>query len=440
MESVKINIKSPTFIEDKTLECSLESSVQDLKLQIQKEWPTHPPPKDQRLVYAGKLMENGAILKEVLRLSDARDVNDAFTVHLVCRITSPPPSQVSTNLKASQNTNSQSSNESNLNENHLRRRPVTTISSENANQNGSNSNPWTAVYSQSQYQDQATMMNQMYANYMTQYMQYLQSVGALSHQWPSQVGPQTLTENETNQIANEARVAGVGAAAHPHVFNHVAAAAMAGAMAGGLPQEQPIQQAQQPQIEVNNNPDVAGGAGGDVAVDNNLAPNVVMNAGAGGIGAMEDDDELNGGQRDVLDWCYMLTRVLVLFSVVYFYSSLARFALAAGLGIIFYLYNNGFFGQREQPRVEADAVNEVRQVAGAAGDVNRGQGPEGQADGQVGQNGGQEQDGQEVRDGAAAEAVAAAIVEEQRPHFLNVMATFVTTFFTSLLPNDQPVL
>ena len=85
---------------------------------------------------------------------------------------------------------------------------------------------------------------------------------------------------------------------------------------------------------------------------------------------MEDEDDINGGQRDVLDWCYVATRVLVLFSVVYFYSSLARFALAAGLGIIFYLYNNGFFGQREQPRAEAEAVNEVRQVAGAAGDAN----------------------------------------------------------------------
>ena len=41
---------------------------------------------------------------------------------------------------------------------------------------------------------------------------------------------------------------------------------------------------------------------------------------------------------------------------------------------------------------------------------------------------------------AATEVVAAAIAEDQRPHFLNVMATFVTTFFTSLLPNDQPIL
>ena len=40
------------------------------------------------------------------------------------------------------------------------------------------------------------------------------------------------------------------------------------------------------------------------------------------MGAMEDEDDMNGGQRDVLDWCYVVTRVLVLFSVVYFYSSL----------------------------------------------------------------------------------------------------------------------
>merc|ERR1711894_572961 len=83
--------------------------------------------------------------------------------------------------------------------------------------------------------------------------------------------------------------------------------------------------------------------------------------------AMKNEDNMNGGQRDILDWCYVVTRVLVLFSVVYFYSSLARFALAAGLGIIFYLYNNGFFGQRDNNNEQNAAVNEVRQVAGAAG-------------------------------------------------------------------------
>merc|ERR1712214_166236 len=144
---------------------------------------------------------------------------------------------------------------------------------------------------------------------------------------------------------------------------------MAGAMAhggaGGLPQqEQPHQPAAAPVAAANPGVDVAAAVADAPVADNN---NFIMNAGAGGIGAMEDEDDINGGQRDVLDWCYVATRVLVLFSVVYFYSSLARFALAAGLGIIFYLYNNGFFGQRDNNNEQNAAVNEVRQVAGAAG-------------------------------------------------------------------------
>ena len=58
----------------------------------------------------------------------------------------------------------------------------------------------------------------------------------------------------------------------------------------------------------------------------------------------------------------------------------------------------------------------------------------------LGENENNDQQQQPNNDEAATEAVAAAIVEDQRPHFLNVMATFVTTFFTSLLPNDQPLL
>ena len=125
------------------------------------------------------------------------------------------------------------------------------------------------------------MMQQMYANYMTQYIQYLQSIGAMAH-WPASA-TQNLVEH-TNQIAEEARAAGVGAAP-PHVFNHVAAAAMAGAMAGGLPHDQTLQP-QQPQPDVNPEVNADVGAPADVPVDNNLAPNVVMNAGAGGIGKL----------------------------------------------------------------------------------------------------------------------------------------------------------
>ena len=160
---------------------------------------------------------------------------------------------------------------------------------------------------------------------------------------------------------------------------------------------------------------------------------------------MEDEDDLNGGQRDVLDWCYVVTRVLVLFSVVYFYSSLARFALAAGLGIIFYLYNNGFFGQPQRRPQDQDqnqqnhdaAVNEVRQVAGAAGD--RGAEGQGAGEGQVAGDEGQAAPAPNAETGASEAARGAEDIPQPQIHPLNVLSTFVTTFFTSLLPNDPQV-
>ncbi|CAH1364969.1 hypothetical protein MTP99_001289 [Tenebrio molitor] len=48
-------------------------------------------------------------------------------------------------------------------------------------------------------------------------------------------------------------------------------------------------------------------------------------------------------ERDWLDIFYMLSRVMVLFSVVYFYSSPLRFVFVLLLGFTLYLYQIGFF-------------------------------------------------------------------------------------------------
>ena len=103
-----------------------------------------------------------------------------------------------------------------------------------------------------------------------------------------------------------------------------------------------------------------------------------------------------------------------------------RFALAAGLGIIFYLYNNGFFGQRENNEQNA-AVNDVRQVAGAAGGEN------------IDQNVQQDNAPQNDNPDQNRDVAAQAEIAPEAPHVLNVMATFVTTFFTSLMPNDPQI-
>ena len=396
---IKLNVKSPTCVEDKILDTKLEATVKDVKCQIEREWPSNPPPKDQRLVYAGKLLQDSSVLKDVLRLDDARDENDAFTIHLVCRVT-----------------NSSSSDQAPQ----LRKRNTTA-----ANDTAAAASSADSVNSgtQSNFNDsQAALMQQMYANYMTQYVQYLQSIGAMNS-WPASA-TQSLVDH-TNQVAEEARAGGQALQPQAPVLDQFAAAAVAGAVANNLQHQAPINP---PAVAPENNPPVN-------VQENNIAaaappdgPNVVLNAGAGGIGAMEDDDELNGGQRDVLDWCYVVTRVLVLFSVVYFYSSLARFALAAGLGIIFYLYNHGFFGQPQQqaPRGQDQhdaAVNEVRQVAGAAG-----------GDQPAVQENEEEAHGNEEESPNNAEPAPVP-----PPHPLTVLSTFVTTFFTSLLPNDPQI-
>ena len=65
---------------------------------------------------------------------------------------------------------------------------------------------------------QATMMQQMYANYMTQYIQYLQSVGAM-YQMPS-ANTQDVVDHP-NQITDEARAAlGVGRLSVQSIARH----------------------------------------------------------------------------------------------------------------------------------------------------------------------------------------------------------------------------
>merc|ERR1712061_915472 len=85
------------------------------------------------------------------------------------------------------------------------------------------------------------------------------------------------------------------------------------------------------------------GAGGGVdlqpQVAGDEAPNpggLVMNAGAA-AGQIQDGGDR---QRDILDWVYVMTRVMLLFSVIYFHSSFFRLAFVAGLGFLAYFYQN----------------------------------------------------------------------------------------------------
>lgn len=266
---------------------------------------------------------------------------------------------------------------------------------------------------------QAIAMQQMYSHYVNQYMQYLQTAGTPFatglHHWNSTLTPTMIHDPRQAE-----------AAAPNNVLEPIAAAAVA--VAGG----------QAAVVAAGNNVQVAAEANvpaaavqvaqaADVGAANvgPNPPNVVLNANAGGLGAIEDDDDGAGGQRDILDWFYVASRVLVLFSIVYFYSSLARFALVAGVGLVLYLYQIGFFGQPRGPHnvnnnpvarpQEQDLirqqVDEVRQAAGGGSEEEAAQQPQ-------------------------EEAPAPEVIS---PNYISVAATFVTSFFSSLIPHEPQV-
>ncbi|RWS28914.1 homocysteine-responsive endoplasmic reticulum-resident ubiquitin-like domain member 2 protein isoform X2 [Leptotrombidium deliense] len=86
-----------------------------------------------------------------------------------------------------------------------------------------------------------------------------------------------------------------------------------------------------------------------------------MDAGPAGAAVDDDDDAVN---RDWLDWFYWISRSLVFVSILYFYSSLSRFVVVIGFGLLLYLYQNGFLnGNREEQRVrDAEERHDAQRV------------------------------------------------------------------------------
>ena len=66
--------------------------------------------------------------------------------------------------------------------------------------------------------------------------------------------------------------------------------------------------------------------------------NQMMNAGGGAAGGLMEDEPRAGAERDLLDWVYLSSRLVLLASVVYFYGSVARLILVGCIAILFYFY------------------------------------------------------------------------------------------------------
>ncbi|XP_064274210.1 homocysteine-responsive endoplasmic reticulum-resident ubiquitin-like domain member 2 protein isoform X3 [Passer domesticus] len=158
----------------------------------------------------------------------------------------------------------------------------------------------------------------------------------------------------------------------------------------------------------------------NVAVQENrpVNQNVQMNAQGGPVVNEEDFN------RDWLDWMYTFSRAAILLSIVYFYSSFSRFVMVMGAMLLVYLHQAGWFPFRQEGGQQQAANN---------AEVNR--------DGQHANNPDLEEMERLMDDGIDEDNGDDAGEDgntEQQPGFMASAWSFITTFFTSLIPEGPP--
>lgn len=352
-KKVTIKIKSPSAsYQDLEFVCDVTNTVSEVKDRISQEFPTKPNASGQKLVYSGKILKDSDRLENVLRFDE--DVTK-YTLHLVCAV---PQKKTSTE---------------NVTDNPfpdgLRQRHNAPGASEVDSNPGGDMDQMMREFSD-QYSDamasmtanpseaEMAAMQELYGQYMSLYMQYMQS--------------QSLQQQSQVFIRN---------------------------------QQVPVQ----PAANLPQGPEEAGGG----APGPDGPGGLVMNAGAA---AGQIQDVGGDRQRDILDWVYVITRVMLLISVIYFHSSFLRLAFVAGLGFLVYLYQNQnrarqqLRRQQQQQQVEQPQQPPPREEA--------------------------EGEGEEANN--AEEPVVE--MEEPAPSKLAVIVTFLTSLVSSIIPEQPQVI
>ncbi|KAL0984849.1 hypothetical protein UPYG_G00149130 [Umbra pygmaea] len=386
---VTLVIKAPNQkYDDQTINCFLNWTVEKLKSHISNVYPSKPSSKDQRLVYSGQLLQDHLQLRDVLRKQDGYHM-----MHLVCASRSPPVSPT----PPSSSTLS----------------PVTSDpSSMHSDSAGSSS--------------QDTTPNQPLPP------SEAGTYDALRHRRgsPEFNSPNTTSTGMTQwpdglQVPIQGGMA-AGVAAQPiyvpmqvlwwqqmyarHYYMQYQAA-VAASQPPTPPSSPESTQPNEPPAPLGPNP---------LPEDRPANPNIQMNAQGG---AVINDDELN---RDWLDWLYTVSRAAILLSILYFYSSFSRFAMVIGAMLLGYLHQAGWFPFRPE-----------MQNPGGAGALANQEEAEGQQDLQEMERLMDEdlEDGDGGEEGLEDPTDPAG---PRHPGFLLASWSFISTFFTSLIPEGPP--
>uniref|UniRef100_H0VLL7 Homocysteine-responsive endoplasmic reticulum-resident ubiquitin-like domain member 2 protein n=1 Tax=Cavia porcellus TaxID=10141 RepID=H0VLL7_CAVPO len=189
----------------------------------------------------------------------------------------------------------------------------------------------------------------------------------------------------------------------------VSAQATLGAGAALPPSAQPLNLARAPGEEPAPAPNL----------DNQAAnENVPVNA-QGGPALNEDDFN-----RDWLDWVYTFSRAAILLSIVYFYSSFSRFVMVMGAMLLVYLHQAGWFPFRQEGQQRAPNNNiEINHDGQHANNVEL------EEMERIMDDGLEDESGEDTGEDTST---------AQRPGLMASAWSFVTTFFTSLIPEGPP--
>ncbi|XP_049787355.1 homocysteine-responsive endoplasmic reticulum-resident ubiquitin-like domain member 2 protein [Schistocerca cancellata] len=412
---VTLIVKAPNQqIEDQTIKCEPTWTIKRLKGYLSEVYPSKPRTEDQKLIYSGQLLSDSVVLRDILRWYEGQE---AHTVHLVCTPSKEQSSKTQSKMSdcgskqatvpSSGSEDVRTSASSTMVEpDGLRQRSVGSASSTSLPQAAtSSSNSGLAAHDRGHVQIPtldpraawAAAMAQPYVstapfsatggaldpNNMVQQMAWVQQAYAYyMTQYMQMLASGPAVQNNYGQAPN-----GIQTDAYTQPVAEEPAAA-------AVPNNQQEQ-----------------------AIDGNL------------IGG-DDDDRAN---RDWLYWIYFLSRVMVLFSIVYFYSSPTRFIIVSALGIIMYLYQIGFFRVQApaaipQPAPPPAPVPENNNVVHAGRDIVR--------HGNVHQLGEEAAAPAPQRDGDS-DTDERAVQEPERPSLLAITWTFFSSFFASLIP-EQP--
>ncbi|KAM6910736.1 homocysteine-responsive endoplasmic reticulum-resident ubiquitin-like domain member 2 protein [Xenentodon cancila] len=402
---VTLVIKAPNQkYEDQTINCFLNWTVERLKGHISKVYPSKPLSKDQRLVYSGRLLQDHLQLRDVLRKQD-----EYHMMHLVCTSHSPPNSPMPRSPSSSSASDSSSSDSAGSSS------PATTPNQDS--QAASTSSFAPGGYDGLRYRGGFSPYNP-------------QSLSGVP-QWPDAAQIPLQGGLPANMVP------------HPmympiqmlwwqqmyarHYYMQYQAAVASSQPPSTSPPSSPSSSPHQPaQPNEAVQPPLGPNPVHNPLPENPPANPIQMNAQGGPV---LNDDELN---RDWLDWLYTVSRAGVLLSIVYFYSSFSRFVMVVGAMLLVYLHQVGWFpfrpDQQNLQGVErADAPQEEAQRHQDMQEMERLMDEDLEDDDSGEEGGGGPED--------QAHIAAAALPE---PSFLTTVWSFISTFFTSLIPEGRP--